>query len=427
MKKLLVLIGIQGSGKTTALNGFTEGWVLKPSTNRGRRFPEENEYHFVEGVWNSADYAWEIPRGDFYYGMLLSELSLSEDICITVFDPAQINVLNGWREHSRIETVTIGLDTLDSVEDQVKRVGADANRHINIADFEKQRAIVKGCDVVLKGDADKIARAVNAVARVLGGRGGVLSADAISDLISAGVLLDDADLNLIEPASYDLRIADQYWCQGKHLTIAEDKPLVIPPYSFALVKAREEARLPRFIVGSFDVRVSLFFSGVVLSNGPQVDPGYSGALFCMLHNASGTPVGINKNEHFASIQFQTLSENSIGYAAKYQNKKNFNDFLDGTDSQRPGGQIFEYITKASEKIEKDFKDQKNTQLVIIGVVLTILLAVVGYAYWQADKIMTSMMEKSTKLESTANETLKKFDEINKGSANLLSDKKSIEK
>ena len=48
MKNLLVLVGIQGAGKTTVLKRFVSGTVLRPSTTRPRRSPTEDEYHFEQ-------------------------------------------------------------------------------------------------------------------------------------------------------------------------------------------------------------------------------------------------------------------------------------------------------------------------------------------------------------------------------------------
>jgi deoxycytidine triphosphate deaminase len=391
MKKLIVLVGMQGAGKTTVLNRFRGGKILKPSTMRPPRFAGEDEYHF-ETAWLQTDFAWTITRGQTNYGMRWSELRSIEHLGITVFDPATLDILKASRASLEFEIITVGLDTILSVADQHLRVANDPKRLIQQADFDKQRAAITKCDVVLRGDEYIVAHAVEAVASIIGGRGGVLSAESIKPLIAAGSLLEDAEVGNIEPASYDLRICDRYWCQGRYHTLAADNPvLVIPPYSFALVQAREQARLPRFIVATFDIRVSLFFSGVILSNGPQVDPGYSGALFCMLHNASGTPVGINRNDHFSSIQFQTLATNSAGYIAGYQNKKDFKDFLTGSDSIKPGGQIYEHVNSIGENLKSDFRSLKWN---VIATTVAVVAVIAGVGVWLVDKAVGAAVDKA---------------------------------
>ena len=409
MKNLLVLVGIQGAGKTTVLKRFVSGTVLRPSTTRPRRSPTEDEYHF-EQAWHDPDYAWKITRGQYAYGMRWAELRSIEHLGITVFDPAALQTLKASPARTEFEIVTIGLDTIATLAEQHLRVGNDQNRSMQQAEFDSQRAVVANCDVVLRGNEDIVAAAVEELAAIIAGRGGVLSGESIERLITAGALLDNADLGQVEAASYDLRIADRYWCQGKYHTLTDANPVAtIPPYSFAFVQASELARLPRFVVATFDIRVSLFFSGVILSNGPQVDPGYSGGLFCMLHNASGTEVGINRGDHFATIQFQTTAANSIGYKAQYQNKKGFTDFLAGSDAKKPGGQIFEHVNSIGAKLQSDFKELKNIQLTIFGIVA----AVVAIGGWMIDKAVTAVENATNSAESAAIQYSKRADAAEK--------------
>lgn len=394
MKQLLVLVGVQGAGKTSALRRFERGTVLKPSTTRQPRSATDDEYHF-ENQWNDAEFAWKISRGTVHYGMRWSELQRIDHLGLTVFDPGSLQLLYASKAARDFEIVTIGLDTISSLAEQQARVANDPSRSMWQADFDAHRDTVAKCDVVLHGGEDVIVAAINELAAILGGRGGVLTKESIARLIAAGSLLDGADSGRIEPASYDLRISDRYWCQGKYHDLTDADPVAkIPPYSFAVVQAKEVARLPRFIVATFDVRVSLFMSGVILSNGPQVDPGYSGGLFCMLHNASGTEVGINRGEHFATIQFQSTAATDIGYTAHYQNKKGFTDFLDGSSSRKPGGQIFEHVNSIGERLGEDFKELRTTNLAVLGSMIAILAFGAPIAYWVVDRAI-SAAEKAT--------------------------------
>lgn len=414
MKKLLVLVGVRGAGKTTVVESFKGGRVLKPSTTRKKRFDAESEYHFEES-WNPEEFAWTITFGGNNYGMRWSELREIPNLGLTVFEPSSLQTLHGSNVNKEFEVITIGIDTISSLADQHARVGEDVNRRMDQASFDKQLAIVRSCDVVLAGPASVILDAVEELAAIIGGRGGVLSAKSIAVLMRAGTLLDKSDSSNIESASYDLRIADQYWCQGKYHTLTADNPIAtIPPYSFALVQAQELARLPRFVVASFDIRVSLFFSGVVLSNGPQVDPGYSGALFCMLHNASGTEIGINRGSHFATIQFQTTATNSAGYDSQYQNKKGFSDFLDGSSAKKPGGQIYEKFTELSEKLNKDhadFKKDLRTETLAVAAVLAGIVAVgTAVGVWVVDKANTSMEATMTRAKEATEKSQQQIEE-----------------
>ena len=124
---LVFLVGVRGSGKTTALNSFKSNndvLILKPSTTRKKRFESEGEYYFTD-AWNSEDYAWEIDVGSDKYGMLNSEIEKAKgySCALTVFDPGSFEVLKRFRENTDIDVLTVGLDTIDSLDVQSERVG----------------------------------------------------------------------------------------------------------------------------------------------------------------------------------------------------------------------------------------------------------------------------------------------------------------
>jgi len=358
MKRLIVLVGLQGAGKSSlieSLSGQDGLIVLRPSTSRSKRPSETDEYHF-ETRWGKSQFEWTIERGESKYGMRCSELNRIKEgqHGLTVFAPESIAELEKFKKTTLFEVVTIGLDTIDSIAAQSERVNSDASRLLTDQDeFERQRMVVQSCDVVLSGDLKTVTEGLKAVISLLVGRGGVLTKSVIERLIRAGTLLKGADTSGIQSASYDLRLSDTYWCQGKYKVLQDvNETIVIPPYSFILAQAREEAHLPRLISGNFDLTVSMFFDGLILSNGPQVDPGYHGSLFCMLYNTSDRDVTLYKGKKFASIQFFTTAQVAEGYAGQYQGKTTFQDFLDRRAADSPGGRILERLTDLKDKTEK---------------------------------------------------------------------------
>lgn len=414
MKSLLVLVGVQGSGKTTVLNGVTDAVVLKPSTQRAPRFQGESEYHF-EQSWNNADFAWTITKNGVNYGLRKSELARIEKVGITVFDPAALNALVSSGVNEEFEVVKIGLNTIKDAAEQNQRVSNAPNRTINQNEFEQQTRTVLECDAILSGKASEIISAVNEIARILGGRGGILTDQSIRRLIAAGTLLENCEQQRIETASYDLRLADKYWCQGSYHELTPSKQsMTIPAYSFVLVTSIEQAIFPSFIAGSFDIRVKLFLSGVSLSNGPQVDPGYRGALLCMLYNASGTPVYLNRGDHFATLQFQTTATNSRGYNAHYQGKKTFEGFVDARTAHDPGGRIREDLEDISITLKKEMKEFKNFWWVVMGVVIAAIFGLAQLAYSTIDKA-NQATEKITDQQAKIDSMLEK---VEKGMAKL---------
>ncbi len=354
MKHIIALVGVRGAGKSTLFasvdkHPYVE--VLKPTTDRPKRNNSE-EYDFEKVFPHGNAMAWKLKVGDYNYGVSKDRVkSIPDGHCgVTVFDPGNIDILENYRQEWREgEIVTVGLDTIENLSDQHNRVESDQDRMMTQEDFDAHRKNVLNSDIVLRGDADAVRKATIAICEILVSRGGIVGRNWLEPLISAEALLDGAKKSQIEPASYDLRLGDEVWCQGsRHLLTAEKPFFKIPPYSYAIVKAEEIAQIPCFMAGRFDITVSLFFKGVLLSNGPQVDPGYHGALFCTLFNGRDVHTDLKMGEHFATLEFCVLGTRVDEYAGQHQNKNDLNAFLEAETGAGPGGNIVGRI----EELEK---------------------------------------------------------------------------
>ncbi|MCW2286684.1 deoxycytidine triphosphate deaminase [Rhodoblastus acidophilus] len=313
---LIVLVGARGAGKTTLLEKFKSSdlQVLQPSTTRSPRFQGEKEYDFVT-EWRLEDYAWSIDYNKTKYGVRKSEIRKADSsVCLTVFEPLNIAIFEEVRHSLGVDSMTVGLNTISDLDEQHRRVERDPGRMMNDADFSRVKNIVSECDVVLTGDIDTIVGALKSLVALATGRGGVVTKSHLIPLMKAQALLTGAEIQNIRSASYDLRIGPEILCQGKIVELTQANPrFEIPPYSYAIVSALEHASLPPCVIGRFDLKVSFFFEGLILSNGPQVDPGYKGALFCMLYNGSGQPKLLTLERHFATIDFTTTTDITEGY------------------------------------------------------------------------------------------------------------------
>lgn len=375
---LIVLVGCRGAGKTTLLSAVSPHFtVLQPSTTRPRRNEDEAEYHFVTR-WQSSAYAWSIKPKDHYYGMRLSEVAkASKAACITVFDPLAIERLHSFIQTSPIEVVTIGLDTIEDLKTQHVRVNNDTARCMTDQDFTVAREVVAKCDVVLRGDAARVLDAVKAIGQILHSRGGALVKKQIEALINAGALITHGEPNSIRPASYDMRIGDQVWCQKSIETLSDTTPTFhLPPYSYAIVIAKEEARLPTFVTGKFDLKVSMFLSGIVLSNGPQIDPGYDGTLFCLLFNSNSQAVPLTRGEQFATIEFATTTRPATKYSQKYALAQRLEGVMQRNLSN-PGGTIMAMIDSQMADIRSKLARLDGIFWGSIAVVNAVLISFAG--------------------------------------------------
>jgi guanylate kinase/deoxycytidine triphosphate deaminase len=151
---------------------------------------------------------------------------------------------------------------------------------------------------------------------------GILPKTLIDPMIRCDLLLRNTNRDRAKGASYDLSLGDEYFYQGKILHLSDENPiLLIQPYDTAIVTSHEVANIPRNVAARFDLSVSLFTQGVILSNGPQVDPGFSGPLFCLLFNTSSSPVLLKRRQHYATIEFHKLLKPTGGYSGRYEGKR----------------------------------------------------------------------------------------------------------
>ena len=392
MACIVFLLGTRAAGKTSVLDHLKQRGILTltPSTTRERRNDKDFEYYF-ESNWGEVQLAWDICVGQHRYGMRGSELEKVGRgmVGVTVFEPGNIASLKRFRENTDFETVTVGLDTIDTIETQLNRSDGDPNRVVDERELEEHIAVTKDCDVVFSGNRQDVGDAVVAVCRLFDSCGGVVDGKTIRSLVKGGALLKRADLGYIQSASYDLRLGTQAWCQGNFMDLDEKNPsLKIPPYSYAIVTAEEEACIPRFLTASYDLTVSGFMDGLILSNGPQVDPGYRGALFCTLFNGRDVARGVTIGKHFGTIQFYRTTRVTIGYKGKYQGKTTLRSFVSENTAVSPGGNIVERIDKLERSIDDKIAPVRQYWMWSLSILLIIHLTIAGWLWFGGPNLGT---------------------------------------
>lgn len=129
-------------------------------------------------------------------------------------------------------------------------------------------------------------------------------------------------------------MGDRYFQNGEIKSLSNGSPtIIIKPGDFIIAESRERVNMPSSIAGRFDLTVSMFCNGLILSNGPQVDPGFKGKLFCLLFNTSNKDIELWKGRHYATIEFTKLIEASQKpYNGNYQEKEDIIEYLRITTS-----------------------------------------------------------------------------------------------
>lgn len=200
-------------------------------------------------------------------------------------------------------------------------------------------------------------------------RSGPLSQELIKSMIDCGVLLRGTDPKMIKGASYDLRLGDEYYYSGEIRRLSEEKPfLTIEPYDYAIVSCKETACIPRDVIAKFGLTVGLFCQGIILSNGPQIDPGFRGTLFCLLFNTSNRAVHLKRGKHHATIEFNKLMGYAGQYKGQYQGKKSIIDYIPGNALQ---GAINE-LKKEVEQLKSENRIMQNIYLGVVALMFAII-------------------------------------------------------
>mgnify|MGYP001024727349 FL=1 len=193
-------------------------------------------------------------------------------------------------------------------------------------------------------------------------QGGALSQKMITSMIDCGVVLRNADPEMINGASYDLRLGDEYYYDGKIQKLSDEKPfLTIEPYDYAIVSCKETAWIPRDVIAKFGLTVGLFCQGVILSNGPQIDPGFRGTLFCLLFNTSNRAVHLKRGKHYATIEFNKLIGYAKPYEGKYQGKERIIEYI-------PENALHGAINELKKEVEHLKTESRIMQNIYLGVV-----------------------------------------------------------
>ncbi len=261
-------------------------------------------------------------------------------------------------------------------EDLIERLQIRDNREISDnerANLKKQFAIDRNnaykANYVLKNNDIDVSVSLTRLLWEQRNHGGGLSYNIIKSMIECGMLLENADTIGVKGASYDLLLGDEYYYAGKIKKLSDTDPfLTIEPYDYAIVSCKERACMPRDVIARFGLTVGLFCQGIILSNGPQIDPGFQGTLFCLLFNTSNRAVHLKRGKHYASIEFNKLIEPAEPYVGQYQGTEKIIEYIPANALQ---GAINE-LKKDIETLKDESKLMQNIYLVVVGLMFAII-------------------------------------------------------
>ena len=342
----IIITGTSGAGKSTIARKLCEKnknfQIVQAVTAREAR-PDDNQgqylYITIEKFKKLNRESKLLIQSQYrgkYYGISHNALKQVIDngkIPVLIITPTSVDELEVKENKELYTFFTIFLDAPDIIlKKRLEQRGEQNNENVE-KQIRDDREYFKNCLYTVSNTEDVDIEDSAQLIRYLWeykNIGGVLPKKLIELMIKCGNLLENANFKNIEGASYDLTLGDEYFQRGKIKTLDVTNPfIVMEPGDYVLASSKEIANLPRDIAGRFDLSVSLFCKGVILSNGPQIDPGFRGKLFCLLFNTSNDKVQLKLEQHFATIEFVKLIEPTVPYTGNYQNKLKIKDYIPG--------------------------------------------------------------------------------------------------
>jgi deoxycytidine triphosphate deaminase len=392
----IILTGTSGSGKSTLAHtlcttGMNFSHVKAVTTRTRRHSDHQNEYDYI----SEAEFIVLKDNGELFidteyrgnlYGIRLSDIAAVENtnnIPILVLSPVSAKSKSVDFRNCRGRGIyqstflTVFVDAPDDalnhrlgIRERIDQVAPATLLQRNIDRQNKYDFIY----TIEHHDLDTSVELLIAL-WMNGDVGGVISARLLRLMLGCGALLSDAKPENIAGASYDLSLGDEYFYGGLIHYLSDKEPfLQIEPYDYAIVTSREMANLPSDVVGRFDLSVSLFCQGVILSCGPQVDPGFRGKLFCLLFNTSSSPVLLKRGQHYTTIEFNKLLEPTLPYKGRYQNKI----LIDYLPTNATRGAINE-LKKELEEVRAVNRQLQGNTIAILSLVLAIAAVLIALA------------------------------------------------
>ena len=164
----------------------------------------------------------------------------------------------------------------------------------------------------------------------MSGVAAVLSDGTIQRLVQEGkIRIEPWDLNLVQPASVDLRLGDSFRVFHNHRASAIDlrrppanlteevivpaeESFVIHPGEFCLGRTLEWVELPDDIVARIEGKSSLGRLGLIVhATAGFCDPGWKGTLTLELNNLTRIPIKLYPGLPIAQLSFMALDRPAL--------------------------------------------------------------------------------------------------------------------
>lgn len=192
-------------------------------------------------------------------------------------------------------------------------------------------------------------------------------------------------------SSYDLTVGDEVYCgsnQTENLRIrttylAKNDSLKIPAYGFAYILCSENIKLDYCMTARVSLRMSLIYTGLILTVQPPFDPNYNGKVIVLLHNMSTEPIYIKRGERIVTIEFSYVCGATPHHTPEIFNQPSVVSLQEKITTEMKSG--------LNALITKDQKNNQRYQILVIGlwaavgVIATISLCMAPLSAYYVEK------------------------------------------
>lgn len=212
---------------------------------------------------------------------------------------------------------------------------------------------------------------------------GVLLSDRIIHYVDTCKMIQPFDPDALKAAGYELSIGNEFSVGGEGYSFDSPDPpkhIEIPPFEVAIIKTKEILHLPRFVIARWNLRVRWAYDGLLWIGAAQVDPGFTGNLYCPIYNLSDRPVILQQGERIALIDFVKTTPFIEDRSKRYPrpSKRDRNIFEDYNFQKLRSA----LITHAQQRIEDavgEVEELRRTQIWFTTIIVTIIAVSVTVA------------------------------------------------
>lgn len=241
----------------------------------------------------------------------------------------------------------------------------------------------------------------------------------VSEIKSHGLIML-ADNDSYSNASYDFRLGDEYYIpnQGHEFNTLNTVPYIncphkideeskrvlkcsddnhvlrIKPFTSVVISTYEWLKMPDFVAGRFDLRIKWALQGLILQVGTQIEPGYQGRLFGLVHNFSKKEICIPTKSRFLTVEFSYTSVIAPPIIRGVERTEPFNslkDFL--TKFPAIDGTLENYLEKI-KSININFHEEWSKKFEESNIIINKALANLNEQKSEVEKLLNKNIETS---------------------------------